>query len=152
MSGSGKTTLFRSGCKDMKICFITDESIVIDSGYLERRNLLLANDEGKEGTQRQGLMLDTNMELCKGSTLQDRKNFRAVFTMNSSTDILPDRAATYPALVNRCVLNWFGGWSDSAVFQGGGRFTTRRDLDGPWHAPSCPCRSTTGTPSSTPWC
>jgi len=46
------------------------------------------------------------------------KNLHVVFTMNPSTDGLKDRAATSPALFNRCVLNWFGDWSNSALYQG----------------------------------
>ena len=45
------------------------------------------------------------------------KNLHVVFTMNPSTDGLKDRAATSPALFNRCVLNWFGDWSDNALYQ-----------------------------------
>ena len=45
------------------------------------------------------------------------KNLHVVFTMNPSSEGLKDRAATSPALFNRCVLNWFGDWSDSALYQ-----------------------------------
>ena len=128
-----RQVLRRSGCKDEKICFILDESNVMDSGFLERMNTLLANGEVpglfegdehttlmtqcKEGAQRQGLMLDTNEELYKWFTHQVMKNLHVVFTMNPSENGLKDRAATSPALFNRCVLNWFGDWSDSAFFQ-----------------------------------
>ena len=128
-----RQVLRRSGCKDEKICFILDESNVMDSGFLERMNTLLANGEVpglfegdehttlmtqcKEGAQRQGLMLDTNEELYKWFTHQVMKNLHVVFTMNPSENGLKDRAATSPALFNRCVLNWFGDWSDSALFQ-----------------------------------
>jgi hypothetical protein len=37
--------LRRFGCKGEKICFIMDESNVLDSGFLERMNTLLANAE-----------------------------------------------------------------------------------------------------------
>ena len=37
--------LRRSGCKDEKICFILDESNVMESSFLERMNTLLANGE-----------------------------------------------------------------------------------------------------------
>merc|ERR1712142_383253 len=140
-----RQVLRRSGCKDEKICFILDESNVMDSGFLERMNTLLANGEVpglfegdehttlmtqcKEGAQRQGLMLDTNEELYKWFTNQVMKNLHVVFTMNPSTDGLKDRAATSPALFNRCVLNWFGDWSDSAFFQVGREFTIKMDLD-----------------------
>ncbi|XP_055383630.1 dynein heavy chain, cytoplasmic isoform X2 [Condylostylus longicornis] len=147
-----RCVLRRSGCKDEKIAFILDESNVLDSGFLERMNTLLANGEVpglfegdeyttlmtqcKEGAQREGLMLDSNDELYKWFTQQVMKNLHVVFTMNPSTDGLKDRAATSPALFNRCVLNWFGDWSDSALFQVGKEFTIRVDLEKPnWPAP-----------------
>ena len=34
-----------------------------------------------------------------------------------------------PALFNRCVLNWFGDWSDQAFYQVGMEFTRTLDLD-----------------------
>ena len=39
------TVLRRAGCCDEKIVFIMDESNVLDSGFLERMNTLLANGE-----------------------------------------------------------------------------------------------------------
>ncbi|XP_074099131.1 dynein heavy chain, cytoplasmic isoform X3 [Cotesia typhae] len=147
-----RQVLRRSGCKDEKIAFILDESNVLESGFLERMNTLLANGEVpglfegdeyttlmtqcKEGAQREGLMLDSNEELYKWFTGQVMKNLHVVFTMNPSTDGLKDRAATSPALFNRCVLNWFGDWSDNALFQVGREFTSRVDLERPsWRCP-----------------
>uniref|UniRef100_A0A1B0B0C4 Dynein heavy chain, cytoplasmic n=1 Tax=Glossina palpalis gambiensis TaxID=67801 RepID=A0A1B0B0C4_9MUSC len=147
-----RCVLRRSGCKDEKIAFILDESNVLDSGFLERMNTLLANGEVpglfegdeyttlmtqcKEGAQREGLMLDSSDELYKWFTQQVMRNLHVVFTMNPSTDGLKDRAATSPALFNRCVLNWFGDWSDSALFQVGKEFTARVDLEKPsWSSP-----------------
>lgn len=40
-----RTVLRRSGCKNEKIAFIMDESNVLDSGFLERMNTLLAKGE-----------------------------------------------------------------------------------------------------------
>ncbi|KAL5291956.1 DYNC1H1 family protein [Megaselia abdita] len=147
-----RSVLRRAGCRDEKIAFILDESNVLDSGFLERMNTLLANGEVpglfegdeyttlmtqcKEGAQREGLMLDSSDELYKWFTQQVMRNLHVVFTMNPSTDGLKDRAATSPALFNRCVLNWFGDWSDSALFQVGKEFTLRVDLEKPsWSAP-----------------
>ncbi|XP_045484392.1 dynein heavy chain, cytoplasmic isoform X1 [Pieris rapae] len=140
-----RSVLRRAGCRDEKVAFILDESNVLDSGFLERMNTLLANGEVpglfegdefaalmtqcKEGAQREGLMLDSNDELYKWFTGQVMRNLHVVFTMNPSSEGLKDRAATSPALFNRCVLNWFGDWSDSALFQVGKEFTTRMDLD-----------------------
>lgn len=61
--------------------------------------------------------------------LQVMRNLHVVFTMNPSSEGLKDRAATSPALFNRCVLNWFGDWSTGALYQVGHEFTNRVDLD-----------------------
>ena len=76
--------LRRSGCRDEKIAFILDESNVLESGFLERMNTLLANGEVpglfegeeyatlmnqcKEGSHREGLVLDTPEELYRWFT------------------------------------------------------------------------------------
>ena len=83
----------------------------------------------KEGAQRDGLMLDSSDELYKWFTQQVMKNLHVVFTMNPSSDGLKDRAATSPALFNRCVLNWFGDWSNSALYQVAHEFTIKVDLE-----------------------
>lgn len=142
-----RDVLRRCGCKGEKICFIMDESNVLDSGFLERMNTLLANAEVpglfegdefaslmtacKEGAQRQGLLLDSQEELYKWFTQQIVKNLHVVFTMNPPEDGLSSKAATSPALFNRCVLNWFGDWSDQALFQVGSELTLSVDLDRP---------------------
>ena len=81
----------------------------------------------KQGTQRQGLIHDNNEELYKWFTQQVMKNLHVVSMMNPSTDSLKDRAATYPALLNRGVLNWFGDWTDS----GWGQVGRVYEQDGP---------------------
>lgn len=140
-----RTVLRRAGCKDEKICFIMDESNVLDSGFLERMNTLLANAEVpglfegdeyaslmtqcKEGSQKEGLMLDSGEELYKWFTGKVMKNLHVIFTMNPPEEGLASRAATSPALFNRCVLDWFGDWSDQAFFQVGTEFTNILDLD-----------------------
>ncbi|KAI9761019.1 MAG: hypothetical protein M4579_001282 [Chaenotheca gracillima] len=140
-----RDVLRRCGCKGEKICFIMDESNVLDSAFLERMNTLLANAEVpglfegddfaslmtgcKEGAQRQGLLLDSQEELYKWFTQQIVKNLHVVFTMNPPEDGLSSKAATSPALFNRCVLNWFGDWSDQALFQVGSELTQSLDLD-----------------------
>ena len=142
-----RDVLRRSGCKGEKICFIMDESNVLDSGFLERMNTLLANAEVpglfegddfaalmtacKEGAQRQGLLLDSQEELYKWFTQQIVRNLHIVFTMNPPEDGLSSKAATSPALFNRCVLNWFGDWSDQALFQVGSELTQSVDLELP---------------------
>ncbi|KAJ7596607.1 dynein heavy chain protein 1 [Mycena floridula] len=146
-----RTVLRRAGCKGEKICFIMDESNVLDSGFLERMNTLLANAEVpglfegdehaalmtacKEGSQRDGLMLDSHEELYRWFTQQVARNLHVVFTMNPPENGLASRAATSPALFNRCVLDWFGDWSDQAFYQVGMEFTQTLDLDLPSYSP-----------------
>lgn len=140
-----RAVLRRAGCKGEKIAFIMDESNVLDSGFLERMNTLLANAEipglfegdehaslmtaCKEGAQRDGLMLDSHDELYRWFTSQVARNLHVVFTMNPPSGGLASRAATSPALFNRCVLDWFGDWSDQAFYQVGFEFTNTLDLD-----------------------
>lgn len=148
-----RTVLRRAGCKGEKICFIMDESNVLDSGFLERMNTLLANAEVpglfegdehaalmtacKEGSQRDGLMLDSHEELYRWFTQQVARNLHVVFTMNPPANGLASRAATSPALFNRCVLDWFGDWSDQALFQVGCEFTQTVDLESSsWTVPT----------------
>ncbi|KAH6659609.1 dynein heavy chain [Truncatella angustata] len=142
-----RDVLRRCGAKGEKICFIMDESNVLDSGFLERMNTLLANAEVpglfegdeyatlmtacREGAQKDGQVLDSNDELYKWFTGQIVKNLHVVFTMNPPEEGLSSRAATSPALFNRCVLNWMGDWSDEAFFQVGKELTTSVDLDKP---------------------
>lgn len=142
-----RQVLRRAGCKGEKICFIMDESNILDSAFLERMNTLLANAEipglfegddftalmsaCREGSQRDGLMLDTNDELYRWFNRQIARNLHVVFTMNPPTAGLGDKAATSPALFNRCVLDWFGDWSDKALYQVGLEMTNALDLEVP---------------------
>lgn len=147
-----RNVLRRCGCRGEKICFIMDESNVLDSGFLERMNTLLANGEVpglfegdeyatlmtacKEGAQRQGLLLDSQEELYKWFTQQIVRNLHVVFTMNPPSEGLSSKAATSPALFNRCVLNWFGDWSDQALYQVAFELTQSVDIDrGTYTAP-----------------
>ena len=147
-----RNVLRRCGCRGEKICFIMDESNVLDSAFLERMNTLLANGEVpglfegdeyatlmtacKEGAQRQGLLLDTQEELYKWFTQQIVRNLHVVFTMNPPSEGLSSKAATSPALFNRCVLNWYGDWSDQALYQVAYELTQSVDIDkGNYNAP-----------------
>lgn len=135
----------RAGANEEKICFIFDESNVLESSFLERMNTLLASGEVpglfegddytslmhalRETVSKKGLLVDSEAELFKWFTQQVRKNLHVVFTMNPASSDFHNRAATSPALFNRCVLDWFGEWSDEALFQVGEEFTLKSDLD-----------------------
>lgn len=137
----------RAGVNEEKICFIFDESNVLSSAFLERMNTLLASGEVpglfegdeyaalmhqlRETVARKSLIMDSEAELFRWFTQQVRRNLHVVFTMNPSSPDFHNRAATSPALFNRCVLDWFGEWSDEALFQVGEEFTRQLDLDSP---------------------
>ena len=67
-----RSVLRRSGCKDEKIAFILDESNVLDSGFLERMNTLLANGEVPglfEGVYEIASISYTLCDVCPGIPL-----------------------------------------------------------------------------------
>ena len=136
-----RTVLKRAGCEGEKIAFIMDEGNVMDTAFLERMNTLLANGEVpglfeadeytslmtacKQGSQRDGEALDGDAELYQWFSRQILKNLHVVFTMNPAEGGMQDRASTSPALFNRCVLDWYGDWSDEACFQVAQEFTMK---------------------------
>ena len=103
---------------------------------------VLGSSEGDEhsalmtqGSQREGLMLDSHEELYRRFTQQVAKNLHVVFAMNPPEDGLAPRAATSPALFNHCVLDWFGDLPDQAFYQAGPELTPTLGLDLPSYNP-----------------
>ncbi|ANB15355.1 dynein heavy chain [Sugiyamaella lignohabitans] len=125
--------LKEAGCNGQKICFILDESNILETSFLERMNTLLANGEVpglfegddyaalmtacKEGAMRQGLSLDSSDELYSWFTSEIVRNLHVVFTMNPPDSDLSSHITASPALFNRCVINWMGDWSDRTLYQ-----------------------------------
>ena len=120
----------RAGCKGEKICFIFDESNVLGPAFLERMNALLASGEvpglfegdeyislinmAKENMDRDA---NTEEEIYKAFIKGVQRNLHVVFTMNPLSPDFSNRAASSPALYNRCVIDWFGDWSRDGLFQ-----------------------------------
>lgn len=140
-----RQVLRRAGCNGEKICFILDESNILESSFLERMNTLLANGEVpglfegddystlmtacREGALRQGLNLDTEDELYKWFTSEIVRNLHVIFTMNPPDSDLASQATASPALFNRCVLNWMGDWSDETLYQIAQALTEKLNID-----------------------
>lgn len=81
----------------------SDRSVLLQvPGLFEGDEYATLMTQCKEGAQKEGLMLDTHEELYKWFTSQVIRNLHVVFTMNPSSEGLKDRAATSPALFNRC--------------------------------------------------
>lgn len=136
--------LKRVGIEGEKICFIFDESNVLSSAFLERMNALLASGEvpglfeGDERNQlisackesyshKEGLIMDSEDEIWRRFTKLIQRNLHVVFTMNPASSDFDGRCTTSPALFNRCVVDWFGTWSQMALAQVGHEFTLQLD-------------------------
>jgi len=78
--------------------------------------------------QREGSLLsDTEDEIWRKFTKNVQRNLHVVFTMNPASTDFNNRCTTSPALFNRCVVDWFGTWSQSALGQVGYEFTSLLD-------------------------
>lgn len=140
-----RTVLKRAGTNGEKICFILDESNILETAFLERMNTLLANGEVpglfegddfttlmtacKEGASRQGFNLDSQDELYNWFTHEIIRNLHVIFTLNPPDTDLSSHAVASPALFNRCVLNWMGDWSLKSLYQVASSLTEFLPLD-----------------------
>merc|ERR1719233_2639554 len=125
--------LKRAGAKQEKICFIFDEGNILDTAFLERMNALLASGEVpglfeeqeyqqlmkemRDLVKRDRLIETSEEELYSTFCKHVQNNLHIVFTMNPAGGDFSGRASTSPALFNRCVINWFGTWPETAMFQ-----------------------------------
>lgn len=117
--------------KGEKVCFLIDESSILDTSFIERMNSLLANSEVPglfEGedlaavyklcaseSSAQGLILDSDDELYEWFTQQISENLHVVFTVSDINKDKMPQVSSSPALFNRCVMSWMGDWSESAL-------------------------------------
>ena len=138
--------LRRVGLEGEKVCFIFDESNVLSSAFLERMNALLASGdvpglfEGDDrvqllsacrdayGKEEKGLLAMTASgagedEVWRRFTRNIQRNLHVVFTMNPASGDFQNRCTASPALFNRCVVDWFGTWSVTALLQVAFEFT-----------------------------
>ena len=131
----------RVGCGGEKVCFIFDENNALSSGFLESMNALLAS--GEVPGLFEGEDLKTLMESCResfGRVEEDelykkfvgrvQRNLHVVFTMNPEGEDFANRSTTSPALFNRCVVDWFGTWGETALEQVGREFIKFVDVGG----------------------
>ena len=124
----------KAGCEMKKITFIFDESNVLSVAFLERMNALLASGEipglfegeelaslihtYKECVSSGGKVVnETDEEIYNIFTKNVQRNLHVVFTMNPANPDFSNRTASSPAIFNRCVIDWFGDWPESALYQ-----------------------------------
>ena len=72
-------------------------------------------------------MADNQDELWRTFTRLVQRNLHVVFTMNPASSDFSNRCTASPALFNRCVVDWFGTWSQGALAQVGYEFTMQLD-------------------------
>lgn len=136
--------------KGMKVCFLIDESSILETSFIERMNSLLANSEvpglfdGEDlaalyklcsvEASAQGLILDSDDELYEWFTQQISENLHVVFTVTDMDQDKMPQVNSSPALFNRCVLSWMGDWSDSALVEVGTSITGGVPLDLPTYS------------------
>lgn len=139
-----RSLMRRVGVDGEKVCFIFDESNVLSSGFIEAINALLASGEVpglfegdeysslmtaiRDSALRVGTILDSEEELWRYFTGIVQRNLHVVFTVNPSGGEWKNRSTTSPALFNRCVVDWFGTWSNVAMGEVGKEFTLRLDM------------------------
>eukprot|EP00915_Cephaloidophora_sp_WS-2016_P003568 GHVH01004823.1.p1 GENE.GHVH01004823.1~~GHVH01004823.1.p1 ORF type:complete len:3130 (+),score=435.75 GHVH01004823.1:30-9392(+) len=126
-----RTVMKRAGVKGERITFIFDESNVLGPAFLERMNALLAAGEVPglyEGEEFSSLIsecrasykdeaLGDDNDVFAMFTIKVQRNLHIIFTMNPMNPDFSGRQATSPALFNRCVIDWFGDWSDAALLE-----------------------------------
>jgi len=141
----------RSGVEGEKVCFLFDEANALSSAFLEKMNALLASGEVpglfegddraqlltacRDAAHKKGALVESEDELFRMFTRAVQRNLHVVFTMNPSGGEWKHRCTASPALFNRCVVDWFGTWSDQSLAQVATHFTQRLDTgeasDGP---------------------
>lgn len=121
-----RALLKKTGANGDKVCFIIDESNILEASFIERMNTLLANCEVpslfspsefselmeicKELSKLQGLLLETNDELYQWFKNQISLNLKVIFTLGGNSELLSS-----PALLNRCTINYMGDWKDETL-------------------------------------
>jgi dynein heavy chain 1 len=116
-----------------KICFIIDESSIMETTFIERMNTLLANSEIPglfeddnykdlmnlciEQSQMQGLLIDSESELYSWFSSRVSQNLHVIFNISSLNLSNRPQVVSSPALFNRCVLSWMGDWSIESLVE-----------------------------------
>lgn len=115
-----------------KLCFIIDESSILETSFIERMNTLLANAEipglfegdefnnlislCQEHAYAQNLLLDSEEELYDWFKKQISENLHVIFTLSEMKNVNRPQVISSPALFNRCVLSWMGDWTDRSMY------------------------------------
>ena len=79
--------------------------------------------QAKEFLLKENKVVDGEEEIYKQFIKNVQRNLHVVFTMNPLSPDFTNRAASSPALYNRCVIDWFGDWTKDGLFQVANKLT-----------------------------
>lgn len=96
-------------------------------GLFEGEEYMSLMNQCKESALRDNKMVDSDDQLYKNFITSVQRNLHVVFTMNPANPDFSNRTASSPALFNRCVIDWFGDWSQDALWQVAREFTLAID-------------------------
>merc|ERR1712007_210497 len=82
----------------------------------------------RDRASRDRVIAENDDELWRRFTITIQRNLHVVFSMNHSGDEWKKRSTTSPALFNRCVVDWFGTWSNKGMAEIGKQFTVKLDI------------------------
>lgn len=120
-----KDILRRVVIQNERISFIIDESNILETSFMERMNNLLSsceipglfeNDEMRTMANNSGI---EDIEFAAYFKRKIAENLHVVFTISDTQRESGIDLLSSPALLNRCVVNWMGNWSDLSMLQVG---------------------------------
>ncbi|GFR52768.1 hypothetical protein Agub_g15379 [Astrephomene gubernaculifera] len=99
--------------------FVEDVNNLLNSGevpnmfpYDERAAVL---EQCRAASKREGLALETAVELWAYFVDKTRDNLHIVLAMSPIGDAFRERLRQFPSLVNCCTIDWFTAWPDDAL-------------------------------------
>ena len=132
--------------KKEKICLVLDESAITNADFLEGINNLLANGDISSFFKDEELsqLLESHRSPITKSVSKDLedlegiawlrkqmgRNFHVIFTVDSNVLKLKEQILASPALLNRCLINWMGEWTDETYKEICTETYSRLDLNG----------------------
>ncbi|KAG2482389.1 hypothetical protein HYH03_018685 [Edaphochlamys debaryana] len=130
--GDNKPAVFLFSDTQIKAeSFVEDINNLLNSGevpnmfpYDERAAVL---EQCRNASKKEGLVLDTAVELWAYFVDKTRDNLHIVLAMSPIGDAFRERLRQFPSLVNCCTIDWFTAWPNDALEAVANKFL--RDVD-----------------------
>ncbi|XP_049850938.1 dynein heavy chain, cytoplasmic-like [Schistocerca gregaria] len=130
-----KLAMTRAGICEKRVCLVIDDSQVPGTKFLEKINALLTSGEvpglfegdslarlvrelREDVMKKEPLLRPSDAELFERFTCRVYRNLHVIFTISFSTEeAFRAQVLVSPALLSRCVIDWFGRWSQESLFR-----------------------------------